>query len=316
MSLLSAVPAIELQSLNKVYSRPNGGRITAVQNLNLTVEAGQVFGLLGPNGAGKTTTIKMICSLIRPTSGRICLNGLDVFQHKRAAMGQIGAVLEGARNVYWRLTAWQNLLYFGRLKGKTKQLKRRAERLLRQLDLWERRNDQVRLFSRGMQQKVALACALMSDPAILLLDEPTLGLDVQAARIVKEWIKHLAQDQGKTVILTTHQLDMAQDVCQQVAIINRGQLVANQPVKALLALFSQEYYEIRLRGSQFKMQSGSFAGLMVTQDEDELTIAGPMSTGQITTLLSQAQENGFVLVSVNQVEPDLEEVFMKLVVGG
>jgi ABC-2 type transport system ATP-binding protein len=153
----------------------------------------------------------------------------------------------------------------------------------------------------------------MSDPAILLLDEPTLGLDVQAARTVKRWIKHLAQEQGKTIVLTTHQLDIAQEVCHQVAIISHGKLVANQPVKALLALFSQEYYEIRLRGSHFNSQSGSFSGLTVKQNENELTLTGPISDGQITTLLAQAQEKGLTLISVNRVEPDLEEVFMKLV---
>lgn len=315
MLLKSAVPAIEVNSLSKIYERSNGNRITAVQNLNLTVERGQIFGLLGPNGAGKTTTIKMICGLIRPSSGQICLDGLDVFQHNKLAMGQIGAVLEGARNVYWRLSALQNLIYFGRLKGKNIQLKERAERLLQDLDLWERRNDEVRFFSRGMQQKVALASALMGSPSVLLLDEPTLGLDIQAARNIKKLIKRLAQEQGKTIILTTHHLDIAQEVCDQVAILSRGQLVANQPVKALLALFSQEYYEIRLRGSQFNRQSGSFAHLVVKQNENELTLTGPMSNGQITSLIGQAQDKGFTLISVNRVEPDLEEVFLKLVEG-
>jgi ABC-2 type transport system ATP-binding protein len=230
-------------------------------------------------------------------------------------MGQIGAVLEGARNVYWRLSALQNLIYFGRLKGKNIQLKERAERLLQDLDLWERRNDEVRFFSRGMQQKVALASALMGSPSVLLLDEPTLGLDIQAARNIKKLIKRLAQEQGKTIILTTHHLDIAQEVCDQVAILSRGQLVANQPVKALLALFSQEYYEIRLRGSQFNRQSGSFAHLVVKQNENELTLTGPMSNGQITSLIGQAQDKGFTLISVNRVEPDLEEVFLKLVEG-
>jgi ABC-2 type transport system ATP-binding protein len=313
MSLSFATPAIKLQSLSKTYARPNGNQITAVHNLDLTVEPGQVFGLLGPNGAGKTTTIKMICSLVQPSTGQIYLNGLDVFQHKNAAMNQIGAVLEGARNVYWRLSAWQNLLYFGRLKGKTGQLKEQAEQLLRELDLWERRNDEVRLFSRGMQQKVALASALMSDPPILLLDEPTLGLDIQAARTIKRLIKQLSEEQGKTIILTTHQLDLAQDVCQQIAIISRGQLVANQPVKQLLALFRQEYYEIRLNGSLADEAFALFDEMTVTRNDDGLALTGPLSDDQLFTHLAQAQEMGLTLISVNRVEPDLEEVFMKLV---
>jgi ABC-2 type transport system ATP-binding protein len=228
-------------------------------------------------------------------------------------MAGIGAVLEGARNVYWRLTAWQNLLYFGRLKGQTRQLDKRAELLLKELDLWDRRDDEVRLFSRGMQQKVALASALMNNPSILLLDEPTLGLDVQAARTIKQMIKQLAVEEGKTIVLTTHQLEIAQEVCNQIAIISRGQLVANHPVKVLLRMFSQEYYEIRLRSSGFVRQAGSFGGLTVIQNDNELVLTGPMTPGQITTLLAQAQEKGLSLVSVNRTEPDLEDVFMTLV---
>lgn len=313
MSFSPATPAIEVQSLSKKYTRPNGNHITAVHNLDFTIEAGQVFGLLGPNGAGKTTTIKMICNLIRPSTGHIYLNGLDLFRQKKAAMNQIGAVLEGARNVYWRLTAWQNLLYFGRLKGQTRQSKERAEQLLHELSLWDRRNDEVRLFSRGMQQKVALAAALMSDPAILLLDEPTLGLDIQAARMIRQLIKQLAEEQGKTIILTTHQLDIAQEVCDQIAIMNKGQLIANQPVRELLAHFRQEYYEIRLDGPLPVEPSGPFDGLTVTQHEDGPALTGPLSSERLYCLLAQAQEMGLTLISVNRIEPDLEEVFVKLV---
>ena len=313
MSQTAASPAIELQSLSKTYTRQNGKSITAVNDLNLTVEVGQVFGFLGPNGAGKTTTIKMICGLILPTNGRIYLNGHDIARHHKQALTQIGAVLEGARNVYWRLSAWQNLLYFGRLKGITRDLKNRSEQLLRELDLWERRHDEVRFFSRGMQQKVAIACALISDPPILLLDEPTLGLDVQAARTVKMLIKKLVEERGKTVVLTTHQLDMAQDVCQQIAIVNNGRLVANQPVWELLELFRQEYYQIRISGSLTGQQTVLFDGLSVTKYETETLVSGPLSNDEVFNLLAEARDTGLTLLGVNRIEPDLEEVFVKLV---
>ena len=139
----------------------------------------------------------MICGLVIPTTGRVRVNGYDVARERSMAMRQIGAVLEGTRNVYWRLSAWENLMYFGRLKGyRGKALSDHAEQLLRGLDLWERRNDRVRMFSRGMQQKVAIACALVANPPIILLDEPTLGLDVQASRTVRDWIAKLAREQG------------------------------------------------------------------------------------------------------------------------
>lgn len=141
------------------------------------------------------------------------VNGHDVWRQRSAAVRQIGAVLEGTRNVHWPLSAWDNLIYFGHLKGMWgKKLAARAEQLLRRLALWDRRGDLVRTFSRGMQQKVAIACALTAAPPIVLLDEPTLGLDVQAARTVKDLVGRLAREQGKTVVLTTHQLDMAQEL--------------------------------------------------------------------------------------------------------
>jgi len=179
----------------------------------------------------------MLCGLVTPDAGRILLHGYDVRRQRGRAMRQIGAVLEGTRNVYWRLSAWRNLRYFARIKDCAgPAVHARAKVLLRDLDLWDRRHDTVQTFSRGMQQKVAVACALIADPAIVLLDEPTLGLDVRSARTVREWIVKLAREQGKTVVLTTHQLDMAEEVCDRIAIMHRGVIVADQPVTELLSL--------------------------------------------------------------------------------
>ena len=148
---MQTLPAIQIDGLSKIYRRRGGDPIHAVVDLNLSVLAGQVFGLLGPNGAGKTTTIKMTCGLIRPTAGRVRVNGYDVWGRRSAAVCQIGAVLEGTRNVHWTLSAWDNLLYFGHLKGLVgRPLAARAEQLLRELDLWDRHGDLVRTFSRGM----------------------------------------------------------------------------------------------------------------------------------------------------------------------
>ena len=171
---MAPLPAIQLQGLCKRYHRRGGSPIEAVRDLSLSIPRGQIFGFLRPNGAGKTTTIKMACGLVEPTSGTVFVHGRDVWRHRARAMLEIGAVLEGTRNIHWALSAWDNLTYFGHLKGMWgKQLARRADALLRELDLWERRTDLIRTFSRGMQQKVAIACALIADPPIVLLDEPT-----------------------------------------------------------------------------------------------------------------------------------------------
>ncbi len=310
--------AIEVSSLSKTYGTHRKGGVKAVDDLSLSVPAGQVFGFLGANGAGKTTTIKMICGLITPTSGSVHVNGYNVARERGAAMRQIGAVLEGTRNVYWRLSAWANLMYFGHLKGcYGKKLKAHAEQLLRELDLWDRRNDMVRTFSRGMQQKVAIACALIANPSIILLDEPTLGLDIEAARTVKDWIVKLTKEEGKTVVLTTHQLDMAQELCDRVAIIRKGRLLTDQPLNELLHFFSQEHYQIRIKGDLDCYQIPVFAGLTIANENGDTTLSGAITDqAALHAHLSTIQNLNLPLLSVTRVEPNLEEVFMQLLHGG
>ena len=315
MKDIQAYSAIEINGLSKKY-RIRGDKkwLTAVEHIDLSVPRGQVFGFLGPNGAGKTTTIKMICGLITPDTGKIYLNGYDVLQQRKEAMHQIGAVLEGTRNIYWRLSALENVMYFGRLKNFTgPKLKTAAERLLSELGLWERRNDRIRTFSRGMQQKVAIACALIADPPIVLLDEPTLGLDIQAAVTVKEWVKKLAREQGRTVILTTHQLDMAEELCDRVAIIRKGRLVADQPLSTLLA-FHRAAYQIRVKGQIAKQAIDLPQGLSCEQEDDETLLTGTIEDQQaLYTLLNQLRALDLPLLSVTPVEPNLEEVFINMI---
>ncbi|MCI0440148.1 MAG: ABC transporter ATP-binding protein [Chloroflexi bacterium] len=307
------VAAIEIESLSKQFKRRKGAPVRAVDGLSLSVPAGQVFGFLGPNGAGKTTTIKMACGLVKPTSGSVRLNGYDVARQRGEAMRQIGAVLEGTRNVYWRMSPWDNLMYFGGLKGQWgKGLKARAEGLLRELNLWERRRDPVRGFSRGMQQKVAIACALVADPPIVLLDEPTLGLDVDAARTVRRWVETLAREQGKTILITTHQLDMAEKVCDRVAIMQKGRIVADRPVSELLTMYRTERYEIRVKG-HLDGQAASFGGMEVSHDNGDAILTGAISEpSELHRALARLGALGLPVLSVTRAEPDLEEVFVQL----
>jgi ABC-2 type transport system ATP-binding protein len=310
--------AFELTSLSKVYHRGKGTEVRAVDDLSLSVPIGQVVGLLGPNGAGKTTTIKMMCGLVTPTGGRVRLHGYDIARQRPMAVRQVGAVLEGARNVYWSLSAWQNLLYFGRLKGLSRGLiVPRAESLLRSLDLWKQRHQAVGGYSRGMQQKVAIAAALITDPPILLLDEPTIGLDVQTARTVKEWIARLAHEEGKTIVLTTHQLALAQELCDRIAIVRQGHLLTDLPVRALLARFRQETYEIRLGGPLASSASSWLDGFSVTSADGESLLRGPISDQeQLYDLLTQVHTQHLPLIAVEPVEPNLEDVFVQILGEG
>jgi ABC-2 type transport system ATP-binding protein len=307
--------AIRAENLSKEFRTRRGRVIRAVQEVNLSVPGGQVFGFLGPNGAGKTTTIKMACGLILPTAGRVWVAGLDVARLRGEVMKHIGVILEGTRNIYWMLSAWDNLLYFGHLKGMYgKRLKGRSESLLHSLDLWERRNDMVNTFSRGMQQKLAIGCALIADPALLLLDEPTLGLDVQAARAVKNLVRDLVQNQGKTVILTTHQLNLAQELCEQVAIIHHGRILTHEPIEMLLRRFRGDYFELRLAGPLPPGLEEEFPPAHTSCEGEETMWLGALSgQAQIYRLLERLRQAEARLISFRQVEPNLEDIFIQLV---
>jgi ABC-2 type transport system ATP-binding protein len=307
-------PAVRLRDVSKVYRTRGSGERRVVDRLDLTLPAGGVFGLLGVNGAGKTTTIKMICGLVEPTTGSVQVNGIDVRRSRRSAMRQIGAVLEGTRNVYWPLSPLENLRYFARLKGcRGRAWQARAEHLLHELDLWDRRDDPVAKFSRGMQQKVAIACALIADPPVILLDEPTLGLDAHAAQTVKTWVDRLVREEGRTVLLTSHQLDLVQELCDRVAVIHQGRLLVDKPVDELLALFRGDTYEIRFSG-RLNGAAPPWNGLAATVNEDQITLTGEMPREEeLYALLARARQCSLTLLSVNRVEPTLEGVFLSVV---
>jgi ABC-2 type transport system ATP-binding protein len=167
-----------------------------------------------------------------------------------------------------------------------------------------------------MQQKVAIAAALIADPPLLLLDEPTLGLDVQAARSIKDLLARLVRDDGKTIVLTTHQLGIAQDVCDRIAVMSRGQLIADYPTADLLGLFRQEFYEIRVGGPLSASQQAAFSGLTITCENGQTTLSGLMpDQASLYAVLEQVQRLDLPLIAVQQVTPDLEEIFLKLLKG-
>lgn len=284
-------PAIELEGLVKAY-RNGGTEFRAVEGLSLTVARGEILGFLGPNGAGKTTTIKMILGLVTPDAGRITVDGLDAQRRRAAVLRRVGAVLEGNRNIYWDLTVLENLRYWGTLKGVPgRVLRARTEELIAAFDLGAKRHTLGKELSRGMQQKLAIACALLHAPAVLLLDEPTLGLDVAAARTVKEQVLRLARAEGCTIILTTHQLDVAQELCGRVAIMNRGRVQALDRTDNLVALFSRLEYEFQLAGRP---------PYRVTLREPE----------ELYAVMDRLRAAGERVLAVHKLEADLETVFL------
>jgi ABC-2 type transport system ATP-binding protein len=221
------------------------GALEAVKGVSLALAPGEILAFLGKNGAGKTTTVKMLSSLLFPDEGEVRLLGQDPFKDP-SSLRHLGAVLEGNRNVYWRLTPLENLVYFGVARGLSLgAARKRAQALLEEYGLLEKARVEVRHLSRGMQQKLALLQALIHDPQVLLLDEPTLGLDVETALLMEAKVRELAR-RGKAILLTTHQLSVAQALAHRVAIIHRGEIVLEGEKEALLARFAGEHYVLEL----------------------------------------------------------------------
>jgi ABC-2 type transport system ATP-binding protein len=220
--------AIQVQELTRDY---NGLR--ALDHIDFSVESGEVFGFLGPNGAGKTTTIKILTGQLRPTSGRAWVMGCDVVTQRQALKPQIGVVFE-YQNLYQRLSARDNLNFTASLYGVPKI---RVEETLEQVGLRHRANEALKKYSNGMKQRLLIARALLPNPKVLFLDEPTRGLDPQAARDIRSFVAGLAKG-GVTVFLTTHYMEEADQLCNRVAILDLGKIVALDNPETLKATFS------------------------------------------------------------------------------
>lgn len=213
-------PLIETVDLVKKY-----GEKLAVDNVSIEVYGGEIFGFLGPNGAGKTTTIKMIVGLLQPSSGMVKVAGHDVQAQPLQAKSASGYVPD-TPNLYAKLSGRELLSFVAELYDlDRKQAIRRIDELLRMFDLAEAADDTIDSYSHGMQQKASLAAALMHDPKVLVLDEPTVGLDPKSARLIKDILRQIA-DRGAAVMLSTHILEIAERMCDRIGIINKGQLVA------------------------------------------------------------------------------------------
>jgi ABC-type multidrug transport system ATPase subunit len=219
--------AISMAGLTKKFKDK-----TVVESVSLDIPRGVVYGLLGPNGAGKTTIVRMLSTLLKPTSGTARVNGFDVLSDSVKVRSSIGVLPEDT-GLYDRLTATETLEFYGGVQGLTRDVvKQRIETLLKMFELFDRRGDRVGKYSRGMRQKLALARALIHDPPVLLLDEPTLGLDVMSTRAIRDYVKNVARE-GKTVLLTSNNMYEAQLLCSQVTIMNKGAIRASGTVEEL-----------------------------------------------------------------------------------
>lgn len=297
-------------------------RVHAVKQVAFEIRRGEIFGLLGPNGAGKTTVVKMISGLVRPSSGDVYVAGMHVERQRLKVLRKIGVVLEGTRTSIWPLTPLENLAYFGNLKNVSgKVLRKRSHELLEFIGLSDKKDVQVRRLSRGQKQKLAICIALIADPDVILLDEPTTGLDVQSARSIKDRIIEMTREHNKTALVTTHDMGVAQELCDRIGIIKNGELAACKPTGELLDLFSEQVYELRLdRVPPNGVLSGIEGVLEVSMHEQEFDALCVVTIEHDPVLRSQAlygvidrlRESGAQLRSVNLRQQSLENVFLRI----
>jgi ABC-2 type transport system ATP-binding protein len=295
---------------------------TAVNGVDLEIRRGEIFGLLGPNGAGKSTTIRMLCTLLEPTSGTARVNGYDVVTQSNQVRRNLGTVLAGERSIYWKLSGRENLQYFAALYHIPPTVaKKRVEELIERMEIKDRANELVEKYSTGMRQRIAIAKALLARPPILLLDEPTLGLDPQAARNLRELIAQLKQE-GHTILLTTHYMEEADQLSDRIGIIDTGKVIALDTPEGLKRRIDQkEVIRLELTGwhDDLADKLKSITGIeSLTSHQKgeadlwEVNMQAQNSRHALPRIVESISGNGTRLVNMNIVKPSLEDVFIHL----
>jgi ABC-2 type transport system ATP-binding protein len=302
--------ALAVSNLQKVYGSGDDA-VTAVDGVSFTVNRGEVVGILGPNGAGKTTTIKSILGLVEPSGGTITVDGVDPAEAGTDIYQHVSAVLEGARNVYWRLTVRENLRYFTGIQGiHPDSAHEEYDRLLELVDLEAKADEPVRNLSRGMQQKASLACALARDTPVVFLDEPTLGLDVEAARDLRQEIRRLAEEENRTIILSSHDMDVIQDICDRVVILNEGRVVADDTVDSLVDLFATQTYQLDLADRPDALALDAFEATWVSEESFEVVLT---DSDELYDLMRTLEASGAAVQQVTSLEPEFEDIFLSVI---
>lgn len=294
----------------------------AARGISFGIQEGEIFGLLGPNGAGKTTTVKMISGLVKPDAGSVHVTGIEVERNRKKILREVGVVLEGTRTTIWPLTPLENLTYYGNLKNvRGKVLEDRSHELLDFIGLQEKKNIQVRYLSRGQKQKLAICIALIADPKVILLDEPTTGLDVQSSRGIKDKLIEMTREFGKSVLVTTHDMHVAQELCDRIGIIDKGQLIHCESTEDLLEKFSDQLFVLRLSREVSAEELAGLEGVhhvLSTTGEDgptlEVRLPADMEarSAALYALLGHLESKGVLLSSINERQQNLESIFLEL----
>ena len=301
--------ALEIEQLRKTYA----GGFEALKGVSLQVEKGDFYALLGPNGAGKSTTIGVISSLVNKTSGKVKVFGYDIDTDLELAKQNLGLVPQEF-NFNPFETVEQIVLQQAGYYGVPKALaKERAKKYLSQLDLWEKRSERARNLSGGMKRRLMIARALMHEPHLLILDEPTAGVDIELRRSMWEFLKEINEKQGITIILTTHYLEEAEMLCRNIGIINRGELIENTTMKALLGKLSAETFILDLEEGSAEPQLDGVNSQVMVNGSLEIEIDKNLG---LNAIFAQLTEQQVKVLSMRNKANRLEELFVSIVREG
>jgi ABC-2 type transport system ATP-binding protein len=298
-------PAIEIRNLTKVYK---GGK-RALDDINLTIPRGQIYGLLGPNGAGKSTTINILAGLVNKTSGSARIWGFDIDQNPRNAKNSIGIVpQEIVFDPFF--TPFETLENQAGFYGVPKE-RRRSMELLRAVHLEDKAHAYARTLSGGMKRRLLVAKAMVHSPPILVLDEPTAGVDVQLRQQLWEYVRELNR-QGVTIVLTTHYLEEAEELCDRIGIINHGKVITDKPTRELIAMAQEKVVQVTVDRDISTAPDAPCFEKVELSDPRTLTITYMKNRANAGQVLSAVQDSGFSIVDVVTRDPDLEDVFLHL----
>ncbi len=297
---------IDIQSVKKIYA----GHVEALHHINLSVSQGEFFGLLGPNGAGKSTLIGILCALVTKTSGKIIINGFDHDIHPEQARLQLGIVPQEFNFNIFESCLQIVINQAGYYGVPRKQAQKNAEKLFHQLDLWEKRDTPSARLSGGMKRRLMIARALVHGPKILILDEPTAGVDITLRRSMWEFLKNLNEEGGMTIILTTHYLEEAESLCKRIAIINKGSIIADMPTVDLLKQLASETLIVYTREAVTQLPALPFPLTYVDDHTLEVELLRDQS---VSALVAAFHTAGIDIDRIKNKANRLEELFVKLV---
>ncbi|SDK29488.1 ABC transporter ATP-binding protein [Microbulbifer yueqingensis] len=297
--------ALSIRNLEKTYD--NG--FQALKGISFDVQPGDFFALLGPNGAGKSTTIGIICSLVRKTGGSVSIFGIDIDRDFAAAKRLLGVVPQEFNFSQFE-KVYDIVCTQGGFYGMPRKLaEERTEKYLKQLGLWDKRSTQARMLSGGMKRRLMIARALIHEPKLLILDEPTAGVDIELRRSMWTFLQEI-NSQGTTIILTTHYLEEAESLCRNIAIIDKGDIVENTSVRALLKTLNREVFILDVRETLDQCPDlGGFEGRLLDENSLEVTVEKGQSLNDLFTRLG---EQGVAVVSMRNRANRLEELFVSL----